>query len=47
MSALTQNSIVLQRVIPSDQSFDKDWYGELIKEISDRRSDSFRHSFAL
>jgi hypothetical protein len=28
MSALTQNSTVLQRVIPPDQSFDKDWYGE-------------------
>jgi hypothetical protein len=28
MSALAQNMIVLKRVIPSDQSFDKDWYGE-------------------
>ena len=28
MSALTQNTIVLKRVIPSEQSFNKDWYGE-------------------
>jgi hypothetical protein len=28
MSALTQNSIVLKRVIPDNQSFNKDWYGE-------------------
>jgi hypothetical protein len=28
MSALTQNNLVLNRVIPVDQSFDKDWYGE-------------------
>ena len=28
MSALTQNSTVLKRVIPLDQSFVKDWYGE-------------------
>jgi hypothetical protein len=28
MSALTQNSTVLERVIPSDQSFNNDWYGE-------------------
>ena len=28
MSALTQNSAVLRRVIPADQSFHADWYGE-------------------
>ena len=28
MSALTQNNLVLTRVIPPDQSFSKDWYGE-------------------
>lgn len=28
MSALTQNSIVLRHVIPADQSFDPNWYGE-------------------
>ena len=28
MSALTQNPIVLKRVFPSDQSFDRSWYGE-------------------
>lgn len=28
MSALTQNTTVLKRVIPQDQSFDRKWYGE-------------------
>ena len=28
MSALTQNALVLRRVIPADQSFDRDRYGE-------------------
>lgn len=28
MSALTQNSLVLKRVIPLEQTFQKDWYGK-------------------
>lgn len=28
MSALTQNALVLNRVIPAEQSFHSDWYGE-------------------
>ena len=32
MSALTQNSAVLRRVIPADQSFHSDWYGEWRRE---------------